>query len=262
MVLGAIQGLAEWLPVSSEGLIFLIKTNFFPSGESAIDIVRLALFLHLGTFLAALIYFRRDVWRLLKALFAYKKAVETDRKIISFLIISTGLSAVLAFIFLKGIEGISTDVSGISGYVNLVVAGLLLITAVLQIKIRRQKEFGRIEGDLKKQDGVFLGIVQGLAVLPGLSRSGLTVSALLLSEFKDETALKLSFLMSLPIVFLGNIILNVGNLYINSHSLMALLFSFVTGFLTIGLFLKIARKVNFGYFILGFALLMAISVFI
>jgi undecaprenyl-diphosphatase len=57
-ILGTIQGIAEWLPVSSEGLIFLVKSNFFNNNESILEIARLGLFLHFGTFLAALVFFQ------------------------------------------------------------------------------------------------------------------------------------------------------------------------------------------------------------
>lgn len=262
IILGIVQGVAEWLPVSSEGLIFLIKSNIFASGESAIDVVRLALFLHLGTFLAALVYFRKDVIRLLKAMFVYKKAEEKDRKVLVFLIITTLISGALGLLFIKGIEGVDTDIKRISRYINLIVGGLLIITATLQIKIKKTSDFGKTESGLKRQDGVFAGIAQGLAALPGLSRSGLTVSALLMSEFKDSTALKLSFLMSLPIVLAGNIVLNFKDISFNSYNILALVFSFIFGIITIDLLLKVAKKVNFGYFVLGFAFLMIVFGFL
>ncbi|MBD3247777.1 UDP-diphosphatase [Candidatus Falkowbacteria bacterium] len=262
IVLGITQGVAEWLPVSSEGLIFLIKANFFAKEDSLIDIVRLALFLHFGTFLSALVYFRKDVARLLKALFRYKKAEAENKKIINFLIIATLISAVLGSILVAGMKSVETDLKSIAGYVNLIIGGLLIITAFLQIKIKKAKDFGKSEKDLKAKDGVFLGIAQGMAALPGLSRSGLTVSALLMSEFRDNTALRLSFLMSMPIVLGANIVLNLGDLSADAYSFVALAFAFVFGLLTIDVLLKVAKKVNFGYFVLGFAILMIISSFL
>lgn len=258
IILGITQGVAEWLPVSSEGLIFLIKSNFFPSGESLSDVVKLALFLHFGTFLSALVYLRKDVIKLLKTIFTYKKADDKYKKMLVFLVVSTAISGVLGLMFIKGIEGVDKDVSKISKYINIMVGGLLIITATLQIKIGKREDSGKSESGLKKQDGVFLGIFQAFAALPGLSRSGLTVSALLISGFKDKTALKLSFLMSLPIVFAGNIILNLEDFSFSAYNMLALVFSFVFGIITIDILLKIAKKVNFGYFVLGFALLMIV----
>ena len=260
IILGIVQGIAEWLPVSSEGMIFLIKTNFFGGGDF-IDIARLALFLHLGTFLAALVYFRKEVAVLLRSLINYNKAGENTKKILNFLIVSTLISGVLGLFLLKVFESMEAMIIDSTRFITLMIGVLLLITAFLQFKAKK----GELEKDsskIEKKDGIKLGIVQGFAALPGLSRSGLTVSALLLRKFNEETALKLSFLMSLPIVLGGNIILNLNNFSFNSSMLVGLVFSFVFGLITIDILLKFARKVNFTIFILMFAILTIFSVFI
>jgi len=98
--------------------------------------------------------------------------------------------------------------------------------------------------------------------LPGLCRSGFTVSALLLRLFDVQDALKLSFFMSLPIVLAGNIILNFNDLIFSNELIWGLIFSFIFGLLTIDLLLKIAKRINFGYFVLIFGLLLLGSVFV
>ena len=95
----------------------------------------------------------------------------------------------------------------------------------------------------KTGDGVLLGVAQGLAALPGLSRSGLTVSVLLLRKFDGATALKLSFLVSLPIVLFGNLFLNLNDFAFSAEALVGLFFSFLFGILTIDLLLKAAKKI-------------------
>ena len=100
VILGAIQGVTEWLPVSSEGMIVLVKNNFFDGGPLA-DTIKMALFLHLGTFLAALIYFRRDVKSIYLWINDLRRRLSTgelrrDResgKHIRFLVIDTLISA-------------------------------------------------------------------------------------------------------------------------------------------------------------------------
>ena len=82
IILGTIQGIAEWLPVSSEGILVLIKTNFFAE-QGLEEAIKQILFLHLGTFLAALVYFRKDVLSLIKTLFNYKSANLETKKILS-----------------------------------------------------------------------------------------------------------------------------------------------------------------------------------
>lgn len=260
VILGAVQGITEWLPVSSEGAIVLIKIHFF--GEEDISsVIRYALFLHLGTFLAAAIYFHHDVWRLTKTLLNFKEAQEEDRKTLSFLIIATIVSAILGYVLFLGLETIE-EVALISGKAaTLFVSILLLITGILQLRIKNSGL--RSVKDLLPRDGVILGVLQGLSVLPGFSRSGFTVAGLLLRKIQDTDALRLSFLMSLPIVLAGNIVLNIETLMEwNFVMFVALVSSFIVGLLTIHLFLRIAERVNFARFVIGFALISFIAVFI
>jgi undecaprenyl-diphosphatase len=259
IILGIIQGVFEWLPVSSEGVITLIKTNFFQE-EGISQIIRFSLFLHLGTFLSALIYFRQDVGRLLKALVAYKKTNEEDKNILVFLLIATIISGTFGFLLLQTLIHFEESIQFSARIINLLIGFLLLITAGLQLR-KKQEGIKKIS-NLKIKDGILLGLMQGLAVLPGLSRSGLTVSTLLLRKFKDTVSLKLSFLMSLPIVLAGNIVLNLEYFTLSSVNLIGLLFSFLFGIATIHLLLKFAQKVNFGWFILFFGILMIFSVII
>ncbi|MAF80199.1 UDP-diphosphatase [bacterium] len=259
VVLGAIQGIAEWLPVSSEGLIALAEINIFKK-TGIEDIIELALFLHLGTFLAALIYLRKDVITLIKTFFSYKSAEEKDRVTLKFLVISTIISGILGFGLLKLLIQLGEQIE-LSGKVITGAIGLLLIgTAALQIK--RKEEAHRKVEEINWKDSIALGIAQGIAVLPGLSRSGLTIGALLLRKINDTDALRLSFLMSLPIVLAGNIILNIKSFVWSLELFVGLLFSFLFGIVTIHILLTLARKVNLGYFILIFGLIMIGAAFI
>jgi len=259
-ILGTIQGVAEWLPISSEGMISLVRVNFFGDNNLE-DIIRIALFLHLGTFFSALIYFRKDVIKIIKDLFKYKVAKTEDKKLLNFLIVSTIISGTIGFILLKVILGLSES-SDFSGRLITVIVGiLLLLTAFLQLN-KSARETNKSIGDLKFIDGVLLGIAQGFAVLPGLSRSGVTVATLLLRNFDDIQALRLSFLMSLPIVLGGNILLNMGTPIFSIENLVGLIFAFIFGLLTIHFLLKLAKKINFGYFVLIFGVLVVLSVFI
>lgn len=259
IVLGTIQGIAEWLPISSEGLIILIKSNFF--GQTALaENIRQALFLHLGTFLAALIYFRKDVVLLVAAVFNFKKSNLETKKLFWFLISATLISGILGFALLKVFSNLEEQLFLSAKVVTLVIGLLLLLTGWLQL--RAKTDGVRQVKNLNGKDGILLGIIQGFSALPGLSRSGLTVSALLLKRFDGAAALRISFLMSLPIVLAGNIVLNFGQFNFSQEALAGLAFSFVFGILTIGALLKLARRINFGYFILVFGILVVISVFV
>jgi len=252
IVLGIVQGIVEWLPVSSEGVLVLIRANFFPIEQGLEKTLREVLFLHLGTFLAALLYFRKDVWQLI--------TLKGDKKVFNFLLITTIISGLLGYVLLKLFINLEENLVLSSKIVTLIIGLLLLITAGLQIRIKKQGH--KQIKDLKNNDSFLLGIMQGLAALPGLSRSGLTVSALLLRKFNSQDALKLSFLMSLPIVLAGNIVLNFGSFSFSLELFVGLIFSFVFGLLTINLLLKIAKVFNFGYFVLLFAILVIGSVFV
>jgi undecaprenyl-diphosphatase len=267
-ILGVIQGVAEWLPVSSEGLIFLVKANFFDE-ENVETMLETALFLHMGTFLAALVYFRKRIWRLLKDLWNYKKAVAISKKTLNFLIIATVISGILGYIFISLVKKEAEYLDFTSDAINLGIGLLLLVTAFLQYQAKRtaktessNPEPLRSYGNIKTTDSVLLGVVQSLAALPGFSRSGLTVSALLLRKFDDNIALELSFLLSLPIVLGGNIILNADKLTGDPYAWIGLVSSFIFGLLTIDLLLKTAKKINFAHFVLFFGLLSILAVLI
>ncbi len=259
-ILGAVQGIAEWLPVSSEGLIFIIKANFFAQNESVSEIISLSLFLHFGTFLAALVYFRAEVWRIIKTIFKWRQANVEDQKSLKFLIITSAITGTIGLVILEAIEGISLNISDMARGLTLFIALLLIITGVLQL--RSEKRGYRKEKNIKNRDSILLGVIQALAVFPGLSRSGLTVSALLLDRFDKQVSLRLSFLMSLPIILLGNIILNTERFTLDAPALVALATAFVFGWATIKGLLKLAQRINFGYFVLIFAFLTLIAAFI
>jgi len=256
IILGTIQGITEWLPISSEGVLVLIKTNFF-SKQGLEETIKQVLFLHFGTLLAAFVYFRKDVWSLIKTLFDYKSASLETKKIFKFLIIVTLISGLLGFALLKIFIGLESELLLSSKILTLIIGFLLIFTGILQLKATNKGN--KDTHDLNNKDSILLGLMQGLAVLPGLSRSGLTVSALLLRKFNSKDALKLSFLMSLPIVLGGNIILNLKYFVFSIELLCGLVFSFIFGLLTINLLLHFAKKINFGYFVLIFGLLVIIG---
>jgi len=254
IILGILQGVFEWLPVSSEGVFVLVNVHILQNGSSLETILQKVLFLHLGTALAVLVYFKKDTLHIFNTFIKYEKAKLEYKNIQKFLIISTIISGLIGFLFLKlAVEKIN-QIADFSQILTLLIGILLFITGILQIKIRKGG-FRQAE-NLTKKDGIFLGIVQGIATLPGLSRSGLTMAGLFLSKFKKQEALRLSFLMSVPIVLVGNFILNFKNLFFSLESLVGLLFSFVFGYLTIAFLLRLVKKVNFGYLVLGFGFLM------
>jgi undecaprenyl-diphosphatase len=260
IVLGFIQGITEWLPIRSEGMIALAKIKIFHSTAGLKDIAYQALFLHLGTFLAAVIYFRKDLITLTKLPFAFKKASDEDKKTFLFLFLTTFISGLLGFRLLLALDTLSASFQASGKIIMILVAILLFVTGIMQLRAKNPGT--KTAKGLKPFDGWILGMVQGLTVLPGLSRSGTTISCLLMMGFEKTLSLRLSFLMSLPLILAGNIILNFHKAQWTAESLVSLLVSFLVGLLSINLFFKIAEKVNFGAFVIGFAFLVLFSVFI
>ncbi len=246
--------MTEWLPVSSEGLIVLANIHLFGKDDLS-ESIQLALFLHLGTFFSALIYFRCKIWQLLKSLFHYPQSSLEQQATLKFLMISTLMSGLIGFGLLQTLihleEQLLTSGRVLTGLIGL----LLLVTGGLQLSARAGQP--RSAKDSSVLDAVILGVVQGLAILPGLSRSGLTISALLLRKFDDTDALTLSFLMSLPVVLGGNILLNANGSLLTTSNLLGTLFAFGFGLATIHILLKVSKRLNLGYFVLLFGLLMA-----
>lgn len=255
VLLGSIQGIAEWLPVSSEGLIVLASSIFL--SLSVVDSVRLALFLHLGTFFSALIYFRADVSKILNSVLKYESSGE-DKSIIKFLFVATVVSSVIGLLFLLFLKSFESSFALAAGPVTIVIGILLLFTAYV---LRKAKTIGdRSSVDLNLYDGIVLGIAQGLAILPGVSRSGMTVSLLLLRKFDKSESLRISFLMSLPAVLLGNIALNIMEpISFSIDSLAGLFFSFVFGIMTIHGLITVSKKINFSLFVTLFGILVVVS---
>lgn len=260
IILGIIQGIAEWLPVSSEGAIILVKTNIFHEAPNYEELIKHALFLHLGTFLAALIYYRKDVGVLCRSIVAFKSQTSETKKLFVFLFWTTLISGTIGIIMLKLLTSLADQFEATGKSITLIIGFLLIGTGILELKANAPGY--RNISNLSLKDSIITGIAQGLASLPGFSRSGLTMSTLLLLKFDKEHALKLSFLLSLPIVLAGNIVLNADKLVLSLESLCGLLFSFVFGLLTIHLLLKLARSINFGYFMLVFGSITIVSFFI
>lgn len=260
VLLGIIQGVSEWLPVSSEGLIVLARVNFFGAEEGIEALIRYALFLHLGTFLAALIYFFGDVKRIVVGAFRYLNTDGETRKLVNFLAVSTIASGATAFSVLQAVGTLEERFAPTGKGITAAIGVLLLVTAAFQFKknggVRRVKDSGL-------WDSVLVGVLQGFSVLPGISRSGITVATLLLRKYDDTESLRLSFLMSLPVVLGGNVLLNFtrGAVPTNAN-ITALFFAFALGLLTIHFLMKVAERVKFGWFVLAFGVLTIASVFV
>jgi len=243
IVLGVVQGVSEWLPISSKTQVIIASTFLF--GLSFSEAYAFGLFLEAGTFIAATFYFRREVWGVLRALIG--KGDEEGRRLLKFLVIVTAFTAIVGVVIYKFVsETLSGPVLG----VPMIVLGSILIGDGVLISLAKGR-FVPKKGlkDLGTKELVLLGIVQGIAALPGVSRSGATVSAMLLLGINLEDSFKLSFLALIPasvgaagvtVLFsnlqLGEVVSIVGVPVI----LIAILLSIVIGVVFIRLLLRVA----------------------
>lgn len=255
VVIGFLQGIIEWLPVSSQGSLVFYISNFLKiSPEVSLDY---SIFLHIGTLFAAMLYFRKELcsifsYKNIKLLLKYNfqifkvknNDVEDDFLMLRFLFFSvatTFLIAIPIYFFIREKFLLSTV-----SHINLLIGILLFVTGFL-ILLSGKKMVQKYNLSIK--NSILLGVAQGFAIIPGLSRSGLTTSTLLFRGFPPEKSLKISFLLSIPTMIIGEIgFLFLKGLFFSPYALISLLISFIIGYLTIGLLLKFAQKINFSYF--------------
>lgn len=255
-ILGAVQGVAEWLPISSEAMVVLVKNNLFHDGGNLSEHIREAIFLHLGTLIAAVVYF----WPRLKSLFfsllRYKKEEKEQQAYLLFIIRATLVSGLLGLLLLELVD-YHQELFSNQQTINLIVAGFLFVTAFLLYLSEQSEKQGRTS--VSKRDALLIGLFQGFAAIPGISRSGSTVAGMGLLGFNKVWALETSFILSIPLVFLANVVLNYQDLLNPSLSaLVAIASAFVFGLATISLLLKLVKKIRFSYFVGIFGLLLLI----
>lgn len=240
-LLGLAQGVAEWLPVSSEGVVAAVYALAFGADLQAA--VSFSLWLHLGTALSAMAALRRDMGGLLRAVAAHPRR---PGGMAVFLAVATIASAPVGLALLLGLPEFSQRLGAAA---MALVGGLMLLTGL--VLLRRRQGGRRNRETATWQDGLLTGLAQGWAVLPGLSRSGLTAAVLLGRGFDRREALTLSFLLSVPAsLAAGLYAAGQGGFYAAPPALAALGIAAVTGFITVKALLKLAERVNFGWFVI------------
>ena len=221
ILLGIIQGITEFLPVSSSGHLAILQNIFKidTGGSMLFDIM-----LHVGTLAAVFVVYRKDILRMIREAICicidivsnikiwitnrkdnealrYKRVIHNNyRKFVVLILVSTIPTGVIGYAAKSLVEAANA---------TLIVPGVcLLLTGVLLFVADFTEDGKKIPRDVSYTNGFFIGIAQGLATLPGLSRSGTTITACLLSGFDRRFAVKYSFLMSVPAI-LGASILEI-----------------------------------------------------
>lgn len=244
VVAGLVQGVFEWLPVSSEGNVAIVLSAL---GYGPTAAVQFALFLHAGTALSAATYYREELAGVLGDLPQWRlgQAFDGERATTSFLAVATLSSGVVAVAAYAGLEAVVSELAG--GAFVAGIGALLVVTGLLQRFARGVAVDRRTTPDLL--DATLVGVLQGLAVLPGVSRSGTTVSALLLRGHDGEAAFRLSFLLSIPAALGAGVLVavDVGGLprIAPDAAVLSLAVAAAVGYLTIDALVWLVRRVAF-----------------
>ena len=232
LILSIIQGVSEFLPISSIAhLVLISKYYVFNNQNLLIDIC-----LHLGSLLAIIIYFRDDLFNFVK-----------NKKFLIKILIGTIPIIPIGYIFFQ--TGIINQLRNLEviGWTSFAFGILLYISDKTKIK-------KKIETDFSNKSAIFIGVFQVLALIPGVSRSGITITSGRLLGFNRFDSAKVSFLLSIPTLLAASI-LGIYNIYreaspeLNFLAIIAVIFSFIFSYLTIMIFLNFIKKFSLKIFV-------------
>lgn len=253
IVLGLVQGLAEFLPISSSGHLALLQDIF---GVEADKVLLFAVLLHLGTLVSVFVVYWSDIWELIVELCATVRDLCTGkglrleerpvRKLGVMIIVATIPTAIIGLVFNDFFSGM---------YTSMVAVGVgFLITGVIMFIAERM---GSANKDIRKmnfRNAIFVGVLQGIAIYPGISRSGSTLVGGLTTGLKREFAVKFAFLISIPSI-LGSVILETPDALAagTDPSLLGpiiagVVVAAVSGFIAIKTMIRIVSNKKLSYF--------------
>ena len=274
ILMGIVQGLSEFLPISSSAhLVF--TSNFYkvikniPIVQSSNEEVFFDIMVHLGTLIAVLIFFRKDIMNILKAMWhALKNKDWSDKeaKLGLYICVGTIITIVLALPINEIAEKLV--------YKPAIVGGLLFITGfILLYSEHKSKKLEKKTDNVDLKTSILIGLAQGLAALPGFSRSGWTIATGLFCGLDRITSARYSFLLSIPIILGASMVYPLVKIdvaeavgYNWSAIIAGTIVSGITGYLCIKYFMKFISKFSlaiFGYYciIAGIATAVFFSIF-
>ena len=255
ILMGIVQGLSEFLPISSSA--HLVFTSNFYKVFKGIEIVQesnqevfLDIMLHLGTLIAVLIFFRKEITEILKALYyglKNKNYESKDFKTGVYIILGTIVTVLIAFPL--------NEVAEFLVFKPAIVGGLLIFTGCLLLFSEWWGKRIKDKKEISLKSSILIAIAQGLAALPGFSRSGLTIATGLLSGHDRTTTARYSFLLSIPIILGASMVyplLKLDFTELITYNWIAIIIgtivSGIVGYLCIKYFLKFVGKFSLGIF--------------
>ncbi|MEA2324986.1 MAG: undecaprenyl-diphosphatase [Solirubrobacteraceae bacterium] len=256
IVLGIVQGLTEFLPISSSGHLRIVPAFFgWDDPGAAFTAV-----IQLGTMAAVLLYFRHDLWRIavawLRSLRDREVRRTLDARLGWYIVLGTIPISVFGLLFKDPIENEFRTLELIGA--SLIVFGLVMLAAEAVSRRDRQLE------DLTARDGLLIGLAQALALVPGVSRSGATISAGLLLNLDRTAAARYSFLLSVPAVVLSGLFelrhIGEGGIPVGA-TVIATVLAFVTGYAAIAFLLRWLVRHSLGVFV-GYRVLLGAGVIV
>jgi undecaprenyl-diphosphatase len=244
IILGIVQGITEWLPVSSSGHLVLFQHFFALNVPIIFDIM-----LHIGSLLVILLFFRKEILELITGVINWDKE---KLRIILMLIIATIPIAIVGYFFQSWIESVFNNLRTV-GFALLFTALLLFLSKYPEKKSRQ----------LTYWKALIIGIAQAIAILPGVSRSGSTISSGMMLGIKKEDVARFSFLIFIPAI-LGALVLKIGDISVVSDvwpMIIGTIVSAIVGYFSLRLLMNIIKKDKFNWFSV-YCLLLGIIVLI
>ena len=207
VILGLVQGLAEFLPISSSGHLALLQKIFGVEGDK---VLLFAVLLHVGTLVSVFVIYWKDIWELLVELVVTIKDLCTGkglrlserpvRKLGIMIIVATIPTAMIGLLFNDFFEGL---------YTSMISVGVgFLITGVIMYVAEKMSAANKGIEKMNFRNAIFVGVLQGIAIYPGISRSGSTLVGGLITGLKRDFAVKFAFLISIPSI-LGSVVLEL-----------------------------------------------------
>ena len=241
ILVAVIQGITEFLPVSSSGHLILLPglTGLDDQGQ-AIDVA-----VHVGTLFAVILYFWSDVKLALSGLpRAVTGRIDTEGSKLAFLLIVSSIPVVAFGVLLK-MTGLDEDMRSIA-----VIGWTMLVFGIVLYWADQAGEATREARDWSLRDAMVMGVWQAIALIPGTSRSGITITGARFMGYGRSDAARLSMLMSIPViiesgVFLGGEAIYTANVGLIRDSAIAAAFAFVSALLALTLMMRLLRSVSF-----------------
>ena len=231
IILGIVQGISEWLPISSKSHLIIIQLLFGLVQPAIFDLL-----LHIGSLIVVLFVFWKDIWKLITGVFSGDKK---SLLYVAYIIVASIPVAIIGFVFKTQIEAALSNMY-ILGFGFLFTALILFLSKFSFVKKK----------SLNFWNSLVIGISQVFSVLPGVSRSGTTISTGMILGVEKKEAAKLSFLMFIPAI-LGATVLEIGSIGLITNipaMIIGMIFAMVTGYIALKLLMNIIEKNKFWMF--------------